>query len=191
LQRIYVNRQVHDEFVQAFVEETKKLIVGDPLDENTDVGSMIHPDEVERIVNWIEEAKTLGASVATGGEFTERQLKPTVMINVNEYMQIVCEEVFAPIVSIIPYDTLDEAIGYVNNSKFGLNAAIYTNVLTDAMRAADEIEAGAVIINDIPTFRTDHMPYGGIKMSGYGREGVKFAVDEMTEMKFITMKTVF
>jgi acyl-CoA reductase-like NAD-dependent aldehyde dehydrogenase len=191
LQRIYVNRQVHDEFVQAFVEETKKLIVGDPLDEKTDVGSMIHPDEVERIVSWIEEAKSHGATVATGGDFTERQLQPTVMINVKEDMQVVCEEVFAPIVSIIPYDTLDEAIGYVNDSKFGLNAAIYTNILTDAMRAADEIEAGAVIINDIPTFRTDHMPYGGVKMSGYGREGVKFAVDEMTEIKFITMKTVF
>lgn len=191
LQRIYVNREVYDEFVQGFVEETKKLIVGDPLDEQTDVGSMIHPDEVERIVSWIEEAKSQGAEVATGGEFTERQLHPTVLIGAKEDMKVVCEEVFAPIVSVIPYDTLDEAIESVNASQFGLNAAIYTNVLTDAMKAADEIEAGAVIINDIPTFRVDNMPYGGVKMSGYGREGVKFAVDEMTELKFITMKTVF
>lgn len=191
LQRIYVNREVYDEFVQGFVEEAKKLIVGDPLDEQTDIGSMIHPDEVERIVNWMEEAKAQGAKVATGGEFTDRQLHPTVLTDVKADMKVVCEEVFAPIVSVIPYDTLDEAIELVNASQFGLNAAIYTNVLTDAMKAADEIVAGAVIINDIPTFRVDNMPYGGVKMSGYGREGVKFAVDEMTELKFITMKTVF
>ncbi len=191
LQRIYVNREVYDEFVEAFVKETKALKVGDPLDEHTDVSSMIHPDEVERIINWIEEAKSQGAKVATGFEFTDRQMQPTVLTDVKEDMKVMCEEVFAPIVSIVPYDTLDEAIELVNASQFGLNAAIYTNVLTDALHAADEIEAGAVIINDIPTFRVDHMPYGGVKMSGYGREGVKFAVEEMTEMKFITMKTVF
>ncbi|WP_019413157.1 aldehyde dehydrogenase family protein [Paenisporosarcina sp. TG20] len=191
LQRIYVNRKVYDEFAKAFVEETKNLIIGDPLDENTDVSSMIHPDEVERIVGWIEEAKTQGAEVATGGESTERQVLPTVLINVKENMKVVCEEVFAPVVSLIPYDTLDEAIDLVNESQFGLNAGIYTNVLTDAMHAANEIEAGTVIINDIPTFRVDNMPYGGVKMSGYGREGVKYAVEEMTELKFITMKTEF
>jgi len=191
LQRIYVNREIYEDFAKLFIEETKKLKVGDPLKEETDVSSMIHPDEVDRIVKWIEEAKSQGAEVATGGDFTDRSLSPTVLTNVTADMNVVCEEVFAPIVSLIPYDNLDEAIGLVNDSQFGLNAAIYTNVLTDAMKAADEIEAGAVIINDIPTFRVDHMPYGGVKMSGYGREGVKFAVDEMTETKFITMKTVF
>jgi len=191
LQRIYVNKEIYDDFVQAFVEETKKLKVGDPLDESTDVGSMIHSDEVGRIVGWIEEAKAQGALVATGGVYTERSLEPTILTDVKADMQVVCEEVFAPVVSLIPYDTLDEAIGLVNESQFGLNAAIYTNVLTDAMKAAEEINAGAIIINDIPTFRVDHMPYGGVKMSGYGREGVKFAVEEMTELKFITMKTKF
>lgn len=191
LQRIYVNKDVYEEFAQAFIEETKKLKVGDPMDETTDVGSMIHTDEVERIANWIDEAKANGANVATGGIFTERSLEPTVLTNVSADMKVICEEVFAPVVSLIPYDTLDDAISLVNDSQFGLNAAIYTNVLTDAMRAAEEIEAGAVIINDIPTFRVDHMPYGGVKMSGYGREGVKFAVEEMTDLKFITMKTKF
>lgn len=191
LQRIYVNKEIYDDFAQAFVEETKKLKVGDPLDESTDVGSMIHSDEVGRIVGWIEEAKAQGAIVATGGVYTERSLEPTILTDVKAHMQVVCEEVFAPVVSLIPYDTLDEAIGLVNESQFGLNAAIYTNVLTDAMKAAEEIDAGAIIINDIPTFRVDHMPYGGVKMSGYGREGVKFAVEEMTELKFITMKTKF
>ena len=185
------SQEIYEDFAKLFIEETKKLKVGDPLNEETDVSSMIHPGEVDRIVKWIEEAKSQGAEVATGGDFTDRSLSLTVLTNGTADMNVVCEEVFAPIVSLIPYDNLDEAIGLVNDSQFGLNAAIYTNVLTDAMKAADEIEAGAVIINDIPTFRVDHMPYGGVKMSGYGREGVKFAVDEMTETKFITMKTVF
>ncbi|MEK5186882.1 aldehyde dehydrogenase family protein [Solibacillus sp. FSL W7-1324] len=188
LQRIYVHSSIYEKFTKLFVEETKKLVVGDPHDEKTDVSAMIHPDEVSRIKNWIEEAKQHGATVAAGAEFTERTCSPTVMTNVKPDMKIVCEETFAPIVSIVPYETLDEAIALVNGSELALNAGIYTNVLTDAMKAAEEIEAGAVIINDIPTFRTDNMPYGGVKMSGYGKEGIKYAVEEMTDLKFITMK---
>lgn len=188
LQRIYVHTSIYEAFTKLFVEETKKLVVGDPHDEKTDVSAMIHPDEVSRIKNWIEEAKQQGATVAAGAEFTERTCTPTVMTNVKPDMRIVCEETFAPIVSIVPYETLDEAIALVNRSELALNAGIYTNVLTDAMKAAEEIEAGAVIINDIPTFRVDNMPYGGVKMSGYGKEGIKYAVEEMTDLKFITMK---
>lgn len=191
LQRIYVHESIYDQFTEAFVEETKKLKLGDPLDPATDLSAMINPKEVERIKEWIEEAKMQGAKVATGAEFTERTMTPTVMVNVTPDMKIMCLETFAPIVSIVPYKTLDEAIRYVNDSELGLNAGIYTNVLTDAMRAADELEAGAVVINDIPTFRVDHMPYGGIKNSGYGREGIKYAIEEMTELKFITIKSVF
>lgn len=188
LQRIYVHTSIYEAFTKLFVEETKKLVVGDPHDEKTDVSAMIHPDEVSRIKNWVEEAKQQGATVAAGAEFTERTCTPTVMTNVKPDMRIVCEETFAPIVSIVPYETLDEAIALVNRSELALNAGIYTNVLTDAMKAAEEIEAGAVIINDIPTFRVDNMPYGGVKMSGYGKEGIKYAVEEMTDLKFITMK---
>ena len=191
LQRIYVHRDIYDTFTERFVEETKKLVVGDPTHIDTDVSAMINSSEVERIKAWIEEAKTQGAVVATGAEFTARTLSPTVMTNVKADMKIVCEETFAPIVSIVPYDSLDEAIELVNASTLGLNAGIYTNVLTDAMRAADELEAGAIIINDIPTFRIDNMPYGGVKMSGYGREGIKYAIDEMTDLKLITIKTNF
>lgn len=187
LQRVYVHASIYSRFVEKFVAETSKLVVGDPANEATDVSAMIHPDEVARIKSWIEEAKAAGAAVACGAEFTARTLAPTVMINVKPDMKIVCEETFAPIVSIIPYDTLEEAIGYVNDSTLGLNAGIYTNNLTDALHAADELEAGSVIVNDIPTFRTDNMPYGGVKMSGYGREGIKYAVEEMTELKFITI----
>ncbi len=189
LQRIFVHQSIYEQFTKAFVETTEKLVVGDPMDENTDVSAMINPKEVTRITEWIEEAKAQGATVATGGTFTERTLTPTVMTNVKPDMKIVCQETFAPIVSIVPYETFDKAIDLLNKSDLGLNAGIFTNNLEDAMRAADELEAGAVIINDVPTFRIDNMPYGGIKKSGYGREGIKFAVQEMTEMKFITIKT--
>ena len=191
LQRIYVQKSIYESFTKQFVEETKKLVVGDPHDEKTDLSAMINPEEVLRIKAWIEAAKKQGAIVATGANFTERTCSPTVITNVTPDMKIVCEETFAPIVSIVPYDTLDDAISYVNDSELALNAGIYTNVLTDAMKAADLLEAGAVIINDIPTFRIDNMPYGGVKMSGYGKEGIKYAVQEMTDLKFITMKLNF
>ena len=189
LQRIYVHESIYDTFVEQFVAATKKLKVGDPHDRATDVSAMIHPNEVERIKSWIDDAVKQGAVVATGAEFTERTCAPTVMTNVTPNMKIVCEETFAPIVSIVSYETLFDAIRLVNDSTLGLNAGIYTNVLTDALFAADEIEAGAIIINDIPTFRTDNMPYGGVKMSGYGREGIKYAVEEMTDLKLISIKT--
>lgn len=191
LQRIYVHSSIIDEFTKAFVAETEKLIVGDPLEKTTDVSAMINPNEVERIREWIEEAQEQGAMIATGGVFTERTLTPTVMTNVSAGMKIVCQETFAPIVSIVSYETLDDAIRLVNESDLGLNAGIYTNILSDALYAADELQAGAVIINDIPTFRVDNMPYGGVKMSGYGREGIKWAIEEMTDMKFISMKKSF
>lgn len=191
LQRIYVHSSIVDEFTKAFVAETEKLIVGDPLDKNTDVSAMINPNEVVRIRDWIKEAQEQGAVIATGGVFTERSLTPTVMTNVTADMKIVCQETFAPIVSIVSYETLDDAIRLVNESDLGLNAGIYTNILSDALYAADELQAGAVIINDIPTFRIDNMPYGGVKMSGYGREGIKWAIEEMTDMKFISMKKSF
>ncbi|WP_342504325.1 aldehyde dehydrogenase family protein [Lysinibacillus sp. FSL L8-0126] len=191
LQRIYVHSSIIDEFTEAFVEETKKLIVGDPLDTKTDVSAMINPNEVERIRAWVEEAQEQGAVIATGGEFTERTLTPTVMTNVTADMKIICQETFAPIVSIVSYETLDDAIRLVNESDLGLNAGIYTNILSDALYAADELQAGTVIINDIPTFRVDNMPYGGVKMSGYGREGIKWAIEEMSDMKFISMKKSF
>lgn len=189
LQRIYVQSSIYETFTKAFVEETNKLVVGDPMNDKTDVSVMIHPSEVERITKWIQEAKEQGAVIATGGDYSERMLRPTVVTHVKPEMKIVCQETFAPIVSIVPYETLDEAIELVNASDLGLNAGIYTNVLTDALDAADRIEAGAVIINDIPTFRVDNMPYGGVKMSGYGREGVKYAIEEMTDLKLVTIKT--
>lgn len=189
LQRIYVHSSIAEQFTKAFVEATEKLVVGSPLDENTDVSAMINPKEVDRIKEWVDSAIGEGAKVATGALFTKRTLKPTVMVNVKPDMKIVCQETFAPIVSIVSYETLQEAVSLVNDSDLGLNAGIFTMNIEDAMFAAEELEAGAVIINDIPTFRTDNMPYGGAKMSGYGKEGIKYAVEEMSDMKFITIKT--
>lgn len=189
LQRIYVHSSIAEQFTKAFVEATEKLVVGSPLDENTDVSAMINPKEVDRIKEWVDSAIGEGAKVATGALFTKRTLKPTVMVNVKPNMKIVCQETFAPIVSIVSYETLQEAVSLVNDSDLGLNAGIFTMNIEDAMFAAEELEAGAVIINDIPTFRTDNMPYGGVKMSGYGKEGIKYAVEEMSDMKFITIKT--
>lgn len=189
LQRIYVHSSIAEQFTKAFVEATEKLVVGSPLDENTDVSAMINPKEVDRIKEWVDSAIAEGAKVATGAVFTKRTLKPTVMVDVKPDMKIVCQETFAPIVSIVSYETLQEAVSLVNDSDLGLNAGIFTMNIEDAMFAAEELEAGAVIINDIPTFRTDNMPYGGVKMSGYGKEGIKYAVEEMSDMKFITIKT--
>ncbi|MET3574167.1 aldehyde dehydrogenase family protein [Bhargavaea ullalensis] len=191
LQRVYVHESIYDEFVDGFVRETEKLQIGDPSDESTDVGSMIHPGEADRALEWIEAAKEQGATIRTGGNRIQNGIAPTVLTDVTPDMNVVCMEVFAPIVTIMKYSDLDEAIDLVNDSQYGLNAGIYTRDIESAMKAADEIEAGAVIINDIPTFRVDNMPYGGVKMSGYGREGVKYAIEGMTEMKFITIKTSF
>lgn len=187
LQRIYVHESIYSQFTESFVKETKMLKIGDPLNEDTDLSAMIHPTEVDRLKAWLDEAVKQGAKIATGGTFTERIMTPTVVENTASDMKIICQETFAPIVSIVPYSHLDEAIEKVNDSDFGLNVGIYTKNITDALYAADEIETGTLIINDIPSFRVDNMPYGGVKQSGYGREGIKFAMTEMTDLKFIAI----
>ncbi|TBL78561.1 aldehyde dehydrogenase family protein [Paenibacillus thalictri] len=191
LQRIYVHRSVYDEFCTRFVERTKQLRVGDPADEQTDISAMIHARETERIEAWINEAVEAGARIGCGGKREGAVLLPTVMLDVTPDMSVSCQEAFAPIVSIVPYDNLDEAIELTNRSAYGLNIGIYTLNIQKAFYAAKQIESGGIIVNDIPTFRVDHMPYGGVKDSGYGREGIKYAVQEMTELKFVTVKTTF
>lgn len=188
LQRIYVHQTIYEEFSQKFIDLTKRLKIGDPSLEETDISSMIHPRETERIMDWVEKAVQSGAKIGCGGKIEGRVLQPTVLLDVDQKMEVVCKEAFAPIVSIVPYQSLDEAIAYVNDSNYGLNAAIFTRDINQAFYAAKQLEAGGIIINDIPTFRVDHMPYGGIKESGYGREGVKYAVQEMTELKFMTVQ---
>jgi acyl-CoA reductase-like NAD-dependent aldehyde dehydrogenase len=188
VQRMYVVKELYDTFVEQFVAETRKLKGGDPLAETTDYSAMISPKETERALAWIEEAKQRGARVECGGETEGRVLQPTVLTGVPADAKVSCQEVFGPVVLINPVESVTEAIALVNDSRYGLQAGLYTNNLSLALQAADELHVGGVMINDVPTFRVDHMPYGGVKESGMGREGVKYAVEELTELKLVVIK---
>ncbi|AXF58007.1 aldehyde dehydrogenase family protein [Salicibibacter kimchii] len=185
LQRIYVHESIYDTFLEKFVEETKTLTAGDPLEETTNVSALISESDVERALSWVQEAENEGAKVVTGASKQGNIVMPTVITNVAPHLKVSCNEVFAPIVTIDPVSSVDEAIDKVNDSRFGLQAGIYTGDIQKAMKASDQLEVGGVMINDIPTFRVDHMPYGGVKESGTGREGIRYSVKEMTEMKFV------
>ncbi|MBK5482881.1 aldehyde dehydrogenase family protein [Peribacillus sp. TH16] len=191
LQRIYVHESIYEAFSKHFIEQAKQLTIGDPMEETTDISAMINRKEMDRIESWVKEAIEQGAKIGLGGKREGSVFTPTVLLNVTNDMAVSCQETFAPVVSIVPYNEFDEAINMVNDSMYGLNVAIYTQNIMNALNAAKRLESGGVIINDIPTFRLDHMPYGGIKDSGYGREGIKYAVEEMTELKFVTIKTTF
>ncbi|MGE7692658.1 aldehyde dehydrogenase family protein [Lysinibacillus sp. NPDC094177] len=187
VQRIYVHEKMYDLFVDKFVAATKELKLGDPLDPTTDVSALISPQDVKRTLSWIEEAKGQGAIIATGGESEGNILQPTVLLNVKPEQKVSCQEVFAPIVSIMKFTSIQEAFDQVNDSKYGLQAGIYTDNIHVALQATQKLHVGGVIINDIPTFRLDHLPYGGVKESGMGREGLKYAIEEMTEMKLVVI----
>lgn len=185
LQRIYVHEDLYDEFTVKLVSAAKQLKIGDPLDPETDISALISKNETERAVSWIQEAQQQGAVVLTGGQAQNGILNPTILTNVEPNLKVSCQEVFAPIVIINKIHSVEEAISYVNDSRYGLQAGIYTKNIDHALLASNQLEVGAVMINDIPTFRVDHMPYGGVKESGTGREGIKYAIEEMTEMKLI------
>ncbi|WP_042349559.1 aldehyde dehydrogenase family protein [Bacillus massiliigorillae] len=185
LQRVYVHENLYETFVTNLAEATAKLTIGDPLDEATDVSALISKGDVERSLAWINEAKSQGAQVVLGGESQDNVLLPTILTNVDNQMKVSCQEVFAPIVIVNSFSNINEAIARVNDSRYGLQAGVYTNNIQTALFAADELHVGGVIINDIPTFRVDNMPYGGVKESGVGREGIKYAVEEMTELKLV------
>lgn len=188
LQRLYVHRSIAAEFTSRFVEATAKLKVGNPLDKDCDVGPMIDEAEAKRAESWIREAVAEGAKVLIGGKREGRVLQPTVLANARPEMKVMCQEAFAPLVSLYEYDTFEDAVRMVEDSPYGLQAGVYTNDLRKAFHAVDRINAGGVMINDTSIFRVDHMPYGGNKMSGLGREGVRFAVEEMTTIKMVMIK---
>jgi acyl-CoA reductase-like NAD-dependent aldehyde dehydrogenase len=189
IQRIYVHEKVFEAFVEKFVRETQKLKAGNPLEEDSDLSAMITRDDVQRTKDWVGEAISNGAELKAGGSFEEGIFQPTVLVNVPSSEKVSCEEVFAPVVHINSFRHFDEAINLVNDSKYGLQAGIFTNDIHKALQAAKKLHVGGVMINEIPTFRVDQMPYGGVKMSGMGREGIKYAVEEMTELKLISFKT--
>lgn len=187
LQRIYVESEVYDTFSKLLVDETKKLKVGSPYDKDTFLSSLINIDAQNRALSWLKSAKDSGANILCGGEIENSLFLPTVVGDVDESMKIACEEVFAPIVSLFCFDDLSSAISCANSSPYGLQFSIFTNELSVAKRAIDEFECGGVVINDIPTLRFDIQPYGGIKYSGIGREGAKFALEEFTEIKSVVI----
>jgi acyl-CoA reductase-like NAD-dependent aldehyde dehydrogenase len=188
VQRVIVHEKVYDEFMEMLVPAVEALKVGEPLDETTDVASLISPAEVERVKSWIQEAVDQGAKLAAGGVTEEGRLRPTVLTDVTRDMKVCAREVFGPVVSILKARDLCEAIEISNDSDMGLQAGVFTSDLNKALYAARRLEVGGVMINEVPTFRVDHMPYGGVKGSGMGREGVRFAIREMTEMKMVAIR---
>lgn len=185
VQRVLVESSVKDRFVDRAVEVTRSLRVGDQLDESTDVGPMIDEGEAGRAEEWLDEARALGAEVHAGGTREGTLVQPAVVTGVPDGARLWKDEAFAPVVAVRPFETLDEAFAAVNDSRYGLQAGIYTDRLEDALRAAHEIECGGVMVNDVPTFRVDLMPYGGQKDSGVGREGPRYAVEEMSEIRVV------
>lgn len=185
LQRVYVHEDVYEEFIKKFVEAAKQLKLGDPLNPDTYVSYLITKEELDRTLSWIEEAKRGQAEILAGGKVQGNILEPTIITNVDSELKVSCQEVFAPIVAVNQVTSVEEAIEQVNDSQFGLQAGIYTNHVKNALYAAKNLQVGGVIINDVPTFRVDQMPYGGVKDSGTGREGIKYAVEDMTELKLV------
>jgi acyl-CoA reductase-like NAD-dependent aldehyde dehydrogenase len=188
VQRIFVHENLIEKFVQEFVRVTKMLRMGDPLAEDTDLSALISRQDVKRTSNWVQKAIQQGAQLACGGENDGGVFEPTVLVEAPLDVEVSCEEMFAPVVHINSFISFEEAVGFVNNSKYGLQAGIFTNDINKALKGAKALHVGGVMINEIPTFRVDHMPYGGVKMSGVGREGIKYAIEEMTELKLISFK---
>ncbi|HKA57731.1 MAG TPA: aldehyde dehydrogenase family protein, partial [Gemmatimonadales bacterium] len=187
-QRIYVQERVYQQFVDLLLDKVKQLKVGDVLIESTDVGPMIATEAAERVERWISEAVAGGAKVAIGGKRNGVFLEPTVLLQTTADMKVNCEEVFAPLVTVTPYRDLTEAINAANTSPYGLQAGVFTTNLQTMFRLHAELDVGAVNGNDIPGFRIDRLPYGGAKASGLGREGVRYAIEEMTERRVLTLK---
>ncbi len=185
LQRIYVHEQCAEAFSKLFVDKVNQLKVGNPLDKDCDVGPLIASKELDRIEAWVEEAVQQGAKVATGGKKEGNLFQPTVLTQVQEEMKVMCMETFAPVVSLVSYSDFTEVLDRVNQSAFGLQAGIYTQNINKALQAVDDLEVGGVMINDTATYRVDHLPYGGNKLSGLGREGVRFAMEDMTTIKMV------
>jgi glyceraldehyde-3-phosphate dehydrogenase (NADP+) len=185
VQRVFIHEEVYDAFTSSLVEAVKRLKVGDPLDPETDVGPVIDDASAERIQSWIEEAVQEGGRVLVGGKRQGRLFEPTVLTDVGTACKICSFEAFAPIVDIYPFHDFEEALARVNESPYGLQAGVFTSSLDHALRAFEELEVGGVMINDVSTFRIDHMPFGGTKDSGFGREGVKYAIEDQTEIRLM------
>ena len=188
VQRVYSQRGIYDPFAEHFVRASEAMIVGDPLDERVDVGPMIDAREAERIEGWVAEAAAGGAEILTGGRRDGPVYWPTVLAGVQPSMKVVAEEAFAPVASVLPYDDFEEALRAADSTEFGLQAGIFTRNIDRVFQAVRRLNFGGVIVNDTPAFRADHMPYGGNRQSGLGREGVRFAIEEMTNIQMVAIR---
>ena len=188
VQRIYGQQGIVAPFTEKFVAASEAMVVGDPLDERVDVGPMIDLKEAERIEEWVQEARSGGAQVLTGGKRDGAVYWPTVLSGVKPEMKVVAEEAFAPVASVLPYDDFEDALRQANDTEFGLQVGVFTRDVNRVFQAVKRLNFGGVIINDTPNFRADHMPYGGNRRSGLGREGVKFAMEDMTNLQMVAIR---
>lgn len=187
VQRLYVHKEIYDSFSAILVEKAKQLKVGNPIEEDTDIGPLIGEKQAIRLNDWVQEAVSSGARLLCGGKRESAFYYPTILADVQPNMKVMCEEVFGPVINVIPYEDIDTVFKEANDSEFGLQAGLFTTDLNLAMKAAHELEFGGVIINDVSTFRSDWMPYGGIKNSGLGKEGPIYAIEEMTDERTIVI----
>jgi acyl-CoA reductase-like NAD-dependent aldehyde dehydrogenase len=188
VQRIIVHEVIYQIFRDALVAATRKLVSGDPLSEETFIGPVISEKEAQRLESWVASAKAAGATVLCGGGRKGAVLEATLLENVPSDQAIVCEEAFGPVAVLSKFSCFDAALEAVNDSAFGLQAGIFTRDIHKAMRAWDRLEVGGVVIGDVPSWRVDHMPYGGVKDSGLGREGIRFAMEDMTEIRLLVIR---
>jgi glyceraldehyde-3-phosphate dehydrogenase (NADP+) len=187
VQRIFVHDKIYDRFTEKLVARVSKIKSGDPTAESTVVGPLIDETAARRVESWIGEAVAQGAKVLIGGKRVGALVEATVLTDVSPTMKVSCQELFGPVVTVSRYGRLDEALAALNDSAFGLQAGIFTSDVHGIFKAYRELEVGTVLANEIPTFRLDHMPYGGVKDSGLGREGVRYAIEEMTEPKLLVL----
>lgn len=190
VQRILIERSTYDAFLEHFLPAVKTLRVGDPMDEQTQMGPMVSEKEASRVEQWIGEAVAGGARLVTGGRRNGLFFEPAVLEAVTPGMKLACEEAFGPVVTVEPFDEWGEALARVNDSVYGLQAGVFTNDMPRILKAWETLEVGGIIVNDVPTFRMDSMPYGGVKQSGLGREGVRYAIDEMTEVRLLVIPSL-
>lgn len=184
-QRIYVDKKIFPLFKEKFIEETKKLKAGHPLEITTDITSMIDEENAKQVEEWVNSAIKEGAELVCGGNREGTFYEPTILTHTKHDMQVVCNEIFGPVVILEPYEKFEDAIHLVNNSIYGLQAGVFTNEINEMNYAFEHLQVGGVILNDVSVFRVDHMPYGGVKESGIGREGVKYAMQDMMEAKIL------
>jgi acyl-CoA reductase-like NAD-dependent aldehyde dehydrogenase len=188
VQRIYVEEDVYDAFLERFIKATKKLKLGDPRDPKTDIGPMISAEAAQRVQEWVEDSVRQGARVLCGGKRHGLVVEPTIIVDAKPHMNVMCEEVFGPVATVSPVKDLSSAIAAVNESRYGLQAGVFTASLRTALTCIRSLRVGGVVVNGTSNYRLEHQPYGGTKQSGIGREGTAFAIEDMTELRMVVLQ---